>query len=111
MLCIWQTHASRCSSSRSSLTRQLTRKLVSQKSRRCSIRKPSKQRKNPINNGRLGRKPKEAQERHRKEEEKEKEKAKEDEQTNHKRKEEEDKLATAAAVASPLHKKKAVEGF
>ena len=50
--CTGQAHASRCSSSRSPLTRQPTRTLVSQKLRRCRIRKLPIQRGKPINNGR-----------------------------------------------------------
>ena len=58
------------------------------------------------------RKQEEARERQRTKEEKEKEKkAKEDERANRKRKEEEDKLATAGVAASPLQKKRAVEGL
>ena len=110
--CTGQAQGSRCSSSRSPLTKQLTRTRVSQKSRRCRIRKLPSQRGKPINSGRRSRRRLSAscgsKRRQRKTEEKEKEKekkAKEDERANRKRKEEEDKLATAAAAASPLRKK------
>ena len=53
--CTGQAQASRCSSSRSPPTRQLTRVVVSQKSRRCRIRKLPNQRRKPINNGRRSR--------------------------------------------------------
>ena len=118
--CTGQALGSRCSS-RSPLTRQQTRTRVSQKSRRCRIRKlPSQRRETPINSGRRTRARLSAscrsKRRHgrgqRKKEEKEKEKkAKEDERANRKRKDEEDKLATAAAGASPSQKKRAVEGL
>ena len=117
--CTGQVQASLCSSSGSTLARQLTGTLENHNLRLFVPQTPKtkaktdKQRQREQEKAECElQKQEEARERQRKTEEKEEEKkAKKDERANRKRKEEEDKLAAAAAAASPPQKQGAVEGL
>ena len=118
--CTRQAQTSRYFCSRSSLTRQLTQKVVIQKSRRCQIPKLPNLRGKPINNGTRRRRGLSAsygsKRRHRSRNVKgrrrrRRKRSKSTSQQIAKRKEEEAKLATAAATASPSQKKRAVAGL